>query len=125
MPKEFYKSHQNLIKYLIIGKQAKNFHTNSSYLFDSSSTVLYSITFNSLLLYNISKNLSIITETAFFAENEYKFRFVGPPPLPSFSHDGKLSVEPDLQFELHRDLGDELDSLNYIISEIQTLFCNK
>ena len=73
MPKEFYKSHQNLIKYLIIGKQVKNFHTNSSYLFDSSSTVLYSITFNSLLLYNISKNLSIITETAFFVENEYKF----------------------------------------------------
>lgn len=66
--------------------------------------------------------LSLLKTRFTSAENEYKFRFVGPPPLPSFSHDGKLSVEPDLQFELHRDLGDELDSLNYIISDIQMLF---
>ncbi len=72
------------------------------------------------------ENVLTLLKTRFTsAENEYKFRFVGPPPLPSFSHDGKLSVEPDLQFELHRDLGNELDSLNYIISDILMLFCNK
>ena len=73
MPKEFYKSHQNLIKYLLIGGQIKNFHTNNSFLFDSSSTVLYSINFDSVLLYSISKYLSIITEMSFFIENDYKF----------------------------------------------------
>ena len=73
MPKEFYKSHNNLIKFLIIGQQKKNFKTNKSFLFDSSSTVLYPIYFDSLILYSISKNLSIISETSFFTENEYKF----------------------------------------------------
>ena len=77
MPKEFYKSHQNLIKYLIIGNQIKNFQTNISFLFDSSSTVLYPIIFDSLLLYNISKNLSIISEVSFFIENDYKFMLNG------------------------------------------------
>ena len=73
MPKEFYKSHQYLIKQLIIGNQIKHLNTNKSFLFNSSCTTLYPIIFDSLLLYNISKNLSIIIEISFFMENEYKF----------------------------------------------------
>jgi len=73
MPKEFYKSHQYLIKQLLIGNQIKHFNSNKSFLFNSSCTTLYPIIFDSLLLYNISKNLSIIFEVCFFMENEYKF----------------------------------------------------
>jgi len=73
MPKEFYKSHQYLIKQLVIGNQIKHFNSNKSFLFNSNGNTLYPIIFDSSLLYNISKNLSIIFEASFFLENEYKF----------------------------------------------------
>ena len=73
MPKEFYKSHQYLIKQLIIGNQIKHLNSNKSFLFNSSCTILYPIIFDFLLLYNISKNLSIIFEISFFIENEYNY----------------------------------------------------
>ena len=73
MPKEFFKSHKNMIKQLIIGNQLKYFHSNESFFFDFSSTVLYPVIINSLLIYNISKNLSIIFESSFLFENGYKF----------------------------------------------------
>ena len=73
MPKKFYDTHQNLLKNLIIGKQLRYLNTNEGYVFDSSSTILYSIKFEASLIYNISKNLSIVTKSSFILENEYIF----------------------------------------------------
>jgi hypothetical protein len=73
MPRKFYDSHQNLLKLLILGSQLKYFNNVESFLFDSSTTVLYSVNLESSLIYNISKNLVIITVFTFNLENQYKF----------------------------------------------------
>ena len=72
-PKKFYESHQNMVKYLIIGNQLKHFNDLEGYLFDSSTTVLYTVTVESSLIYNISKNLVIISVFLFKLQNQYKF----------------------------------------------------
>ena len=73
MPNEFSKSHQNAIKQLIIGGQIKNNISKNSFLFDKSSTVLYSSNFEISLIYNISKSLMVIIESIFNFENKYIF----------------------------------------------------
>ena len=73
MPKKFYESHQNMVKLLIIGRQKKYHISHESYLFDFSSTILYPINQESILIYNISKNLVIMTQSQFKLDNEYKF----------------------------------------------------
>ena len=73
MPKKFYESHHNMIKLLIIGKQLKYHISHESYLFDFSSTILYPITQEATLIYNISKNLVVMAQSQFKLENEYRF----------------------------------------------------
>ena len=73
MPKEFCKSHQNVIKQLIIGNQIRYSMSKQSYFFDKSSTILYSANFEVSLIYNMSKSLIIISESIFNYEKEYRF----------------------------------------------------
>ena len=73
MPKEFCKSHQNVIKHLIIGSQIRHNMSKQSYFFDKSSTILYSANNEMSLIYNISKSLLIILESIFNYEKEYRF----------------------------------------------------
>ena len=73
MPKEFCKSHQNVIKQSIIGSQIRHSMSKQSYFFDKSSTVLYSTNFEISLIYNLSKSLIIILESIFNYEKEYRF----------------------------------------------------
>jgi hypothetical protein len=85
MPRKFYDSHQNLLKLLILGSQLKYFNNVESFLFDSSTTVLYSVNLESSLIYNISKNLVIITVFTFNLENQYKFMLNNKFELLSYS----------------------------------------
>ena len=55
--------------------------------------------------------------------NEYANRFAGSLPLPSLTNDGIPTFQSDLQFELNRDLGDNLSNLYIIISDIHDRFC--
>ena len=73
MPKEFCKSHQNILKKLLIGDQLKFFNLNNKYYFDSSATVLFPVSSNGILIYDLSKNLIVISETNFISENKYIF----------------------------------------------------
>ena len=74
MPNEFSNSHENIIKKLLIKEeQSKYFEVNKSYIFNKDKKVLYSIIPKSILLYNTSKNLSIISEIVFIFEKEFIF----------------------------------------------------
>ena len=73
MPKEFCKSHQNLIKKLLIGDQLKYYNLNKSYVFNKSCTKLYPIVPKGTLIYDLSKNLIVLSENNFFIEKEYNF----------------------------------------------------
>ena len=73
MPEDFRKSHQNVVKHLIIGQQRLFSDSRGTYFFDKSTTVLYSVYYDSLLIYNISKSLIFILEAKFLFESEYKF----------------------------------------------------
>ena len=73
MPKEFSKSHQNILKKLFIGDQLQYYYLNKSYLFDISNTILYPVIPKGILTYDLSKNLTIISESIFKYENEYNF----------------------------------------------------
>ena len=73
MPKKFYESHQNMLKQLVIGNQLRYLTNNQGYLFDSSSSIIYPIKFQALLIYNMMKNLAIITESIFETQEEYIF----------------------------------------------------
>ena len=73
MPKEFCKSHQNIIKKLFIGDQLQYYYLKKSYLFDKTSTVLYPVIPRGKLIYHLSKNLTILSENVFKLESEYNF----------------------------------------------------
>ena len=73
MPKKFYESHQNMLKQLVIGNQLRYLNNNQGYLFDSSSTIIYPIKFQALLIYNMMKHLAIITESIFESQEHYIF----------------------------------------------------
>ena len=73
MPKKFYESHQNMLKQLVIGNQLRYLNNSQGYLFDSSSTIIYPIKFQALLIYNMMKNLAIITESIFESQEQYIF----------------------------------------------------
>ena len=73
MPKEFCKSHQNLIKRLIIGKQLKYYYLNKSFVFNKDCTTIYSVIPKGILIYDLSKNLIILSENIFYLDNEYNF----------------------------------------------------
>ena len=73
MPKEFCESHQNLIRQKFIGDQSRYFLYNKNLLFDSTSTLLYSINFEVVAIYNMSKYLEFICQFTFAIDNRYKF----------------------------------------------------
>ena len=73
MPKEFSCSHQNIILNFFIGAQLKYFNLDSVFLFDKTTTVIYSVVSRGTLIYNLAKNLIILSESIFEFEDDYKF----------------------------------------------------
>ena len=73
MPKEFSISHQNIILNYFIASQFKYFDKNKSFFFDKTTTVIYSISVRGALIYNLTKNLIILSQSIFEFENDYKF----------------------------------------------------
>ena len=73
MPKEFSSSHQNIMLNFFIGSQLKYFNIDRGFLFDKTTTVIYSIAARGSLIYNLAKNLIIISESTFEFEDDYKF----------------------------------------------------
>ena len=73
MPREFCKPHQNLIKKILIGDQMRTFDLPKNYFFGVNGNVLFPAGSNGIVIYDLSKNISIISETVFNIENEYKF----------------------------------------------------
>jgi len=73
MPKEFCKSHQNLIRKLFIGDQLKYYNLEKSYLFDITGTILYPVKLKGTLIFDLGKNLVIFSEIIFKYKDEYKF----------------------------------------------------
>ena len=73
MPREFCKPHQNMIKKILIGEQMRTFELPKNYYFGVNGNVLFPAGINGIVIYDLSKNISIISETAFNTENEYKF----------------------------------------------------
>ena len=77
MPKEFANSHQNLIKHLMIGNQIKSFNFLRNFFFDPSGTILYPVSYEGILIFNISKYFNIILEWIFNQDNEFHFMLNG------------------------------------------------
>ena len=74
MPKEFAKSHQNMLKQYFIQYQRKYFSTEiCCYMFDISGTVFYPIKIEGIISYEFFKNFVIIMEFSFKNEIEYRF----------------------------------------------------
>ena len=73
MPKDFCKSHQNLIKRLLINAQLKYVNPEKAYIFDSKGTIIYSIKVEGVMIFELSKNLKYISEISFLPDNEYIF----------------------------------------------------
>ena len=73
VPNDFYQSHQNMIKYLIMGNQKRYYLFKNKYIFDSTSKILYPMDYEGLLIYNIQKHLIIIFKSNFIFDNEYSF----------------------------------------------------
>jgi hypothetical protein len=73
MPKEFCSSHQNIVLNYFIGSQLKYFNIDRGFFFDKTTTVIYSIAIRGSLIYNLAKNLIIISESTFEFEDDYKF----------------------------------------------------
>ena len=73
MPKDFCKSHQNLIKRLLIYDQLKYTRNEKGFIFDSTGTIIYSIAVEGVMICELSKHLMFIEESSFFPDNEYIF----------------------------------------------------
>ena len=73
MPSQFYESHEQLIKQELIVNQLKYIHYDKHFLFDINSTRMYPIKFEAKLIYNLYKNLIIISKCVFINEHEYTF----------------------------------------------------
>ena len=73
MPKDFSKSHQNMIKKFLIYDQMKYTKADRGTFFDSTSTIMYSIKIEGVLIYDLSKSYMFISENNFIEENEYRF----------------------------------------------------
>ena len=73
MPKDFANSHQNLIKQLLLHNQLINFDNINNYFFDKTTTIIYCVKTDGILIYNITKNLNILFEWEVVSKNEYIF----------------------------------------------------
>ena len=73
MPRDFCKSHKNVIKKVIIDSKTRYSISKQSYYFDKSNTILYSSNIEGSLINNLSKSLIIMLESKFNFENQYRF----------------------------------------------------
>ena len=69
-------------------------------------------------------NVLILLRTSFTdPDNEFKNRFVGPASYILVRQDGACSIQPDNQFVLKGNLGEQLSSLEIILDDIRIRFC--
>lgn len=73
MPKDFSKSHQNMVKKLLIYDQVKYTKSDRGTFFDSTSTIMHTIKIEGVLIYDLSKSYMFIAETSFIEDNEWRF----------------------------------------------------
>ena len=73
MPKDFCKSHQNLIKRLLIYDQLKYTRNEKGFIFDSTGKIIYSLAVEGVMICELSKHLMFIEESCFIPDNEYIF----------------------------------------------------
>ena len=73
MPKEVCKSHQNMIKRLLIYEQLNYINPEKGFVFDSKGTIIYTIKVEGIMVYELSRYLMFISEISFFPDNEYRF----------------------------------------------------
>ena len=86
MPKEFYKSHNNAIKYFLIGQKIYYF-SKEFYLFDKSTMFLYPVNGEGSLIYNLSKSLIIVFESIIKNDNYVnKYHFMVDNNMQLLSH---------------------------------------
>ena len=86
MPKEFYKSHNNAIKYFFIDQKIYYF-SKEFYLFDKSTMFLYPVNGEGSLIYNLSKNLIIVLESTIKIDNYVnKYHFMVDNNLQLLPH---------------------------------------
>ena len=85
MPKEFCKSHQNMIKKLLIYEQIKYSNPDKGFIFDSSGRIMYTIKVEGIMIYELSRHLMFISEIYFIQDKEYKFMLNNNFELLAFS----------------------------------------
>ena len=73
MPVEFCKSHQNLIKHLIINRQTSLNFSKQIFFFDKTCTILYPVNLEVLFIYSLSKSLLFLIVSKFILEKQYIF----------------------------------------------------
>ena len=73
MPREFCKSHQNMIKKFLVYEQLKYFTPEKGYFFDINGTKLFTTRMEGILIYELYKYLMFIVEISFTNDNEYRF----------------------------------------------------
>ena len=73
MPREFCKSHQNMIKKFLVYEQIKYFSPVKGYFFDLNGTKLFTTRMEGILIYELNKYLMFIVEMSFTNDNEYRF----------------------------------------------------
>ena len=73
MPKDFSKSHQNMVKKLLIYDQVKYTKSDRGTFFDSTSTIMHTIKIEGVLIYDLSKSYMFIAENSFIEDNEWRF----------------------------------------------------
>ena len=73
MPVEFSKSHQILVKHLIVNQQYNFNNRKKSFFFDKTRTVLYSVNVEICFIYNLSKSLFFIMMSEFILEKDLTF----------------------------------------------------
>jgi len=73
MPKDFSKSHLNMVKKLLIYDQMKYTKSERGTFFDSTSTIIFSIKIEGVMIYDLSKSYMFISENNFIEDNEYRF----------------------------------------------------
>ena len=101
MPKEFSKSHQNMIKRLLINEQLKYANPEKAKIFDSTGTKIYLIKVQGIMIYELSKNLTYITENNFITDNDYIFMLNNNFEL--LAHNKNFENDYSLNYSIFRD----------------------
>ena len=93
MPKDFSKSHQNMVKKLLIYDQVKYTKADRRTFFDSTSTIIFTIEVEGVLIYDLSKSYMFIAENTFIEDNEWRFMLNNNFDLLAYSKNFEIEYE--------------------------------